>query len=188
MGIETKGQRRNKTRRACGSARWEYHRGCHALCPSPLKLVLFLVLGWLTVGLGGCGVKGPPVPLRQPDPLPAVVDLAHRIDNRQVTLTWRLQSPPDRQAARQARFIVRRFRTALDQPACESCPQVFETVSRMPYVETSDGAYALTLPVEAGFRYAFTVHLETGKLVGADSEPVKFEYPSDDHALPVEEP
>jgi hypothetical protein len=126
--------------------------------------------------------------LRQPDPLPAVVDLAYRIANRQVTLTWRLQSPPDRQAARQARFIVRRFRTALDQPICESCPQVFETVGRMPYVETSDGAYALTLPLNVGFRYTFKVHLEAGNLVGADCEPVQFDYPSDNIGVPVEEP
>lgn len=171
------------------AARWSCRRGgSHALRRSQLKLVLVLVLGWLTVGLGGCGVKGPPVPLRQQAPLPAVVNPAYRIANRQVTLTWRLQSSLDRQVARQARFIVRRFRRALDQPACESCPQVFETVGRMPYVETSDGAYVLTLPLEAGFRYAFTVHIETGNLVGADSEPLKFEYPSDDNVVPVEKP
>ncbi len=151
-----------------------------------LTLGLVLVLGWLVAG--GCGVKGPPIPLRQPAPLPAVTDLTYRVSDRQVTLTWRLPSPLDRQSAKRARFIIRRSRTALDQPACENCPRVVETVGRMPYVETTDMTYTDKLVIEAGYGYAFTVHLRTGNQVGPDGDPVQFDYPSNPLAVPVEEP
>ena len=151
-----------------------------------LMMVLALLTGWLS--LGGCGVKGPPVPLQQKRSLPAVTDLAYRVADRQVTLTWRMKSPLDRQAAREATFIVRRSKTALDQPACQTCLQVFETVSRLPYVETADASYALNLPLAAGFQYVFTVHLKIGGALGPDSAPLRFNYPSDGVAVPVEDP
>jgi hypothetical protein len=40
--------------------------------------------GWI-----GCGVKGPPVPPRQP-PVPAVSDLAYEVAGQAVMLTWSL--------------------------------------------------------------------------------------------------
>ena len=132
----------------------------------------------------GCGVKGPPVPLWKTPDLPSVTDLAYHEADGQVTLTWTLQSPLDAQAARQASFIVRRFRTALDQPSCENCPKVFETVGNIPYVETDDGSYTLTLSLDAGFRYAFMVHLQTEHDVGPDCDPVKFDYPMDKQDQP----
>jgi hypothetical protein len=151
-----------------------------------LKLVLAVVLGG---GLtGGCGVKGPPTPMWPPAPLPMVADLTCQVADGRVTLTWRLPSPLEDKAARQASFIIRRYRTALDQPACENCPRVFTTVETMPYVETADTAFSLNLALEAGYRYAFTVHLQTGNDVGPDADPVQFDYPSDEISVPVEEP
>jgi hypothetical protein len=48
----------------------------------------------------GCGVKGPPVPPRQP-PVPAVSGLAYRVADRAVILTWSLPGPlSGRQAKR----------------------------------------------------------------------------------------
>lgn len=137
---------------------------------------------------GGCGVKGPPTPLWPPAPLPMVSDLAYQMTDRQLTLTWRLLSPLEDKAARQAYFIIRRSQTALDQPPCEHCPRVFRTVERIPYVETTDAAYSLTLTLEAGYRYAFTVHLQSDKDVGPDCDPVQFDTPSDRLTLPAEEP
>lgn len=151
-------------------------------------LLAVLLMGWLVLGMGGCGVKGPPVPFRQPAPLPAVAHLGFGVADGRVTLTWRLKAPLDGEAARQARFIVRRSLTKLEGPACENCPMVFETVGTQPYVETADGIHAMTLPLETGYRYGFIVHLKTGKRVGPDSTPVQFDYPSDEVVVPVEEP
>jgi hypothetical protein len=133
-------------------------------------------------------VKGPPVPLRQPPPLPAVADLAHRVADRQVTLTWRLTAPLDNPTARQARFIVRRSQTALDAPACENCPLTFETVGRVPYVETADNTHAFIYSLEKGYRYGFTVHLKTNAGVGPESSLLRFDLRSNGSAVPVEEP
>jgi len=179
MGIESKGPIGGNPRILRNPHRLTARRDSHI----PLTLVLALVLGWFAL-IGGCGVKGPPVPLREPPALPSVTDLAHRVADGQVALTWRLQSPLDSRAARQASFIVRRSRTAFDQTACENCPRVFETVGNIPYVETDDGSYTLTLGLDAGFRYVFTVHLQTGRVVGPDGDPVQFDYPSDKRVQP----
>jgi len=186
MKIESKRQPGGKPKDVWYTDQRVCRKGGHRHGGLQLTLLLALVLGWLI--LGGCGVKAPPVPLQQPPALPAATDLAYRIAHHQVTLTWCVQSPLDRQAAKKADFVVRRFRTALDQPACENCPQVFETVGRIPYLETSDGAYALTLPLEAGFHHAFKVHLETTNRIGADSGPVQFDFPYKDTDEPIEYP
>ena len=172
MGIISKGPDWSTTSALKDADRWTGKR--HGL----ILLKLVLVLGWFVL-VAGCGVKGPPVPLQQTPALPSVTALAHRVADGQVTLTWQLQSALDSRTARQASFIVRRSRTALDQPSCENCPQVFETVGNIPYVETADGSYALKLGLDAGFRYVFMVHLRTGHDVGPDCDPVQFDYPMD---------
>lgn len=152
----------------------------------PLGLVLALLLAW--VGCSGCGVKAPPVPLRQPAPLPAVTDLAYRVADHAVVLTWTLSPPLDNKTARQASFIVRRSRTALDAVACENCPRVFEKVGTVPYVEADEKPFTLRLALEAGNRYVFTVRLRMDGVVGPDSNPAKFDYPLDEFGVPMEEP
>lgn len=179
MSIESKGNFGGKTSSLRNPGQWEGGRcGC-----TPIKLALILAVGWWVLATG-CGVKGPPVPLWQASPLPAVADLAGRVADGRVTLTWQLQSSLDSQAARQASFIIRRSRTAFDEPSCENCPQVFETVGNVPYVETDDGSYTLTLGLDAGFRYVFMVHLQTEHGIGPAGEPVQFDYPMDKHDQP----
>jgi hypothetical protein len=151
-----------------------------------LRLVLALLLAG--GGLGGCGVKGPPVPLRPQARLPAVTDLAYRVADHSVMLTWTLSPLLDGKAAKQASFIVRRSQTALDAPACENCPLVFEKVGTVPYVDAGDKPFALSLALETGHRYVFTVYLKMGGMKGPESNPVKFDYTSDEFVVPVEEP
>ena len=151
-----------------------------------LALILSLLLGG---GLaGGCGVKGLPTPLWPSAPLPVVSGLAYQMTDGQVTLTWRLPALLADKTAAQAYFIIRRSQSSLDPAVCENCPRVYRTVARIPYVETTNAAYSHPLVLQAGYRYAFTVHLQSGKDVGADCDPVQFDIPSDGTVSPVEEP
>ncbi len=142
----------------------------------------------LVVMLTACGVKGPPKPLWAPPPLSAIKDLAHRVDDGKLALSWQLASPLTARQAEQACFIVRRSRSPLDEPACETCPQVFETVGQLPYVESEGLAFTLKLPLEAGYRYLFKVHLEAGGEIGLESDPLEFDVPVDETAASSEEP
>ena len=151
-----------------------------------LRFGLVFLVYWS--GLGGCGVKGPPVPLRKPAPLPAVTDLAYRVTDGAVNLTWSLSPPLEGKAARQASFIVRRSQTALDAQACENCPQVFTTVGTVLYVDTGDRPFTARFALEAGYRYVFIVRLQKDGDVGPDSNPVKFDYTVENGVVPVEEP
>lgn len=127
--------------------------------------------------LVGCGVKGPPKPLYAPPPLPEITGFAYELADDKVTLNWQLTAPLTAGRGKQALFVIRRSQSALDQPNCEDCPQVFATTGKLPYVERENLAYVLDLPIEAGYRYLFTVHLETGGEVGPKSDPLKVEVP-----------
>jgi len=123
----------------------------------------------------GCGVKGPPVPPRQP-PFPAVVDLSYRVAGPAVTLGWSIPQALSGEQAGRSFFAVYRSRSALDQPACEGCPLVFDKVATMPYADSQGNRFAKVLPLDPGFRYVFKVRLETGQNFGPDSNLVRFDH------------
>ena len=126
----------------------------------------------LSVGYSGCGVKGVPVPPRQP-PIPAVADLAYALADRTVALTWRLPGPLSAKQARHAVFGIYRSRTALDESGCDGCPLVFEKAATVPYVHTPSNRFSIDAPLESGYRYVFKVRLETDGAAGPDSNMVQ---------------
>lgn len=142
---------------------------------------------FLLLGLGGCGVKGPPVPPRQPVP-PAVTDLAFQVADGSVTLTWRLTQPLSGKPAGPWAFGIYRARSVLDQPACDTCPLVFEKVGTVPYVEPQVDRFSTAIPLDAGYRYVFKVRLEKNRRAGPDSQPIRFDYPPPDPAGHSETP
>lgn len=142
----------------------------------PRRAVLLGLL-FLLPGLAGCGVKGPPMPPRQP-PLPAVKALAFQVADGSVTLTWSLAQPLAGKSAGGWAFGIHRSRSALDQPACDGCPLVFERVGAVPADGSPNGRFSFAMPLAAGYHYAFKVRLEKSGRAGPDSQPVRFDYPA----------
>jgi hypothetical protein len=143
-----------------------------------------LLLVW---GISGCGVKGPPVPPRQP-PLPAVTDLSYRLTQQTVALTWRLSAPPTGSWDRDWVFGIYRSRSSLDQPPCDGCPLVFAKVATLPYTDTDNLRFSTDVPLVPGYRYVFKVRLETTHRAGPDSNTVTFDDPSVESMQPSETP
>lgn len=123
----------------------------------------------------GCGVKGPPVPARLPS-VPAVLDLACRVEGSSGTLTWRLAESLPAGRTRRTTFGLYRSRSQIGQPDCDDCPVVFEKVSTLPYVAPDNGWFSTEVPLNAGVRYLFKVRLETDGAAGPDSLPVACEW------------
>jgi hypothetical protein len=136
---------------------------------------LFLLL---SVGYSGCGVKGPPLPPKQP-PVPAVVDLAYVLADHTIALSWRLPGPLSAKQANQAAFGLYRSRTPLADSDCDGCPLVFEKVATVPYVHTESNRFSIDAPLEPGYRYVFKVRLETDGGAGPDSNRVQVDHLTD---------
>ena len=138
-------------------------------------IVLSGIFFLLSVSYFGCGVKGPPVPPRQP-PVPAAADLAYVVADHTIALTWRLPGPLSAKQASQAAFGLYRSRTALAESGCDGCPLVFEKVATVPYVHTESNRFSFDAPLEPGYRYVFKVRLETDGGTGPDSNPVQVDH------------
>ncbi len=136
---------------------------------------IFLLLGF---SYFGCGIKGPPVPPRQP-PVPVVLDLAYQVADRVIMLTWRLPGPLFGRQANHATFGLYRSRTTLAEPVCDGCPLVFEKVKTVPFVYTDTNRYSADASLDPGYRYVFKVRLETDGGAGPDSNPVQLDHLSD---------
>jgi hypothetical protein len=144
-----------------------------------VKMIILAGLCWL-IGIGwfGCGVKGPPVPPRQPLS-PAAPRLTFQVTGASVTLAWSLPEPLSGRQTKQARFVVYRSQTDLDQAACDDCPLVFQKWETIPYVHADANPYSVTAPLDPGYRYVFKVRVETDGRVGPDSNSVQVDYESD---------
>jgi hypothetical protein len=136
--------------------------------------ILFGLLLLLSTAYFGCGVKGPPVPPRQP--LVPAVELSYQVDDQTVRLTWRLPGPLAAKQAKDAAFVVYRSRTALAEPPCDGCPLVFEKAASVAYVDSDSNRFSIDKPLESGYRYVFKVRLETDSGAGPDSNPVRFDH------------
>ena len=126
----------------------------------------------------GCGVKGPPVPPHQP-PLPGVTDLAYQRVDGTVVLARGLDGPLTSRQAQEAAFVVYRSRSRLSDPACDTCPLIFDKVTTLPYADTPDRRFTAELPVERGYRYTFKVELESGSAIGKKTASVTFDLPAE---------
>ena len=138
-------------------------------------IVLSGIFFLLSVSYFGCGVKGPPVPPRQPL-VPTVADLAYAVTDHTIALTWRLPGPLSTKQANQAAFGLYRSRIALAESGCDGCPLVFEKVATVPYVHTESNRFSFDAPLEPGYRYVFKVRLETDGGTGPDSNPVQVDH------------
>ena len=115
----------------------------------------------------------------QAPPLPALHDLAYRVDGVVLTLAWRLTDRLDRRQASDAVFHVYQSRSELSAPACDGCPLVFEKVASVPYVDTVDNHFTTVLTVDAGYRYAFKVRLSTDGQPSEETETIGFDLPAE---------
>jgi len=143
---------------------------CAAKVPILMGLLLLFGLSYF-----GCGVKGPPVPLRQPS-IPAVTDLDYQVTDQTIVLTWRLLAPPSAKQANRAAFGLYRSRTGMAEATCDDCPLVFEKVATVPYVYSKDNRFSIDLPLDLDFRYVFKVRLEMDNGVGPDSNLVQVDH------------
>lgn len=132
----------------------------------------------LTAGLVGCGVKGPPVAPAAP-PIPSVADLSYQLDRGSVTLGWRLPARLSRKQARVSVFGVYQSRRQLAEGTCEGCPQVFEKVAAVPYMQTDGNRFSTLVNLEPGFRYVFKVQLEINGQAGVGAQRIALDYPPD---------
>ena len=138
----------------------------------PILVGFFLLLG---VVCFGCGVKGPPLPPGLP-PVPAVADLAYRVADQTITLTWHLPGPLAAKQAKNATFGLYRSQTALAESPCDGCPLAFEKAASVAYVDSETNRFSIDMPIETGYRYVFKVRLETDRGAGPDSNPVRFDH------------
>lgn len=141
------------------------------------RWILAGIILLFSVGFLGCGIKGPPVP-PQRLPVPAVTRLAYQVADGSVTLNWSLPGPLSGRQARLAVFCLYQSRSALELPACDGCPLVFEKVATVPYVHTDANRYTTDTTLDPGYRYLFKVRIETGDGKGPDSNSVQFDYPA----------
>jgi hypothetical protein len=82
----------------------------------------YLLAAVLLAAGAGCGIKGPPVPLKK-EPPPQVVDLAARLEGDRVILSWSLGKEGDEIEA--AHFVVMRHCEPAQRPDCPACPKRF---------------------------------------------------------------
>jgi hypothetical protein len=132
------------------------------------RLAVFVLVAAV---LFGCGVKAPPVPPRLP-PLPGVADLAYRLADGVVALDWRVDGPLTSGQARKAAMVT--------DPACETCPLIYDKVATLPFRDTPGQRFSTELPVDPGYRYTFKVQLEAGTTVGKQAGPIAFDLPAED--------
>ena len=87
------------------------------------KLFLaYLLAAALAVSGAGCGIKGPPIPLKK-EPPPQVADLEARLEGDRVILVWAMGKEGDEIEA--DHFVVMRHCEPAQKPACPACPKRF---------------------------------------------------------------
>lgn len=109
---------------------------------------------------------------------PPAVTLNYRLDGASVQLQWEMASDFSNKVARQATFAIYRSRQDLFEGTCDDCPLVFEKVSTQPFGQTDGNRFSSVETLDPGYGYAFKVRLEIRGQAGADSNTVRFEYPS----------
>lgn len=134
-----------------------------------LSLVIFACLV-----VAACGVKAPPVP---PDYAPpaAVTDLGYTLEEQgSVVLSWSISGREREKGANVQGARVYRSKDALDSPACEDCPRIYNIAADLP-LEQDKMVYRE--PLQKGFRYYYKIVIyDEGNHDSEDSNVVNFEY------------
>lgn len=141
------------------------------------KILLSVMLACFSMGggLGGCGVKTPPVP-PQSEPPPAVTDLAGTIEGDTIRLRWTIpawQSDQDELAV----FRIYRSQIPISEIFCEDCPIAFDLIDEVPISRANreTGIMTYTDRLEKGNRYIYRILpvTEQGR-IGAQSNVIRF--------------
>jgi hypothetical protein len=126
----------------------------------------------LTVLLGGCGKKGPPIPPNLTPPS-GVSLLEVAADGAQVSLRWQLNRP----SADVTGYAIYRSAYPLSDPECPTCRQKFVKIASM---EQSTGKAQMTFSqaVDRGFRYTYKIRpFDKWERLGPDSNPLGVDVP-----------
>jgi len=143
-----------------------------------LHLSVLMALAFL---FSGCGKKGPPVAPHQEKP-PPVNDLAFRVDEDFLVLSWTISQSKVTRFSDPGGFIVHRSKEKLSEPECKNCPILFQRVADIPIrwkdAKASDKQTMTYKEIlEKGFRYKYKVtrYTNTG-IMGSDANTVSFIY------------
>ena len=144
----------------------------------PPKLLVFVLLcASLSLGLVNCGKKGPPKAPRRENP-PAVIDLRHRIEGRQIELTWSIPAEESRHQDDLAGFKVYRSKVTQSEAECDECPLKFNLIGDVPILKNDEPTpMKFNDELEAGYRYVYLVRgYGENQMISEDSNLVEFAY------------
>ena len=131
--------------------------------------------------IGGCGIKGPPVPPQRYRPA-AVADLSYELIDDRAVLRWSVAGPGDQAARAAAGCAVYRARLALAGTDCTDCDASYKKVAdvAVPGDATQQDLHQLRYVDSAlapGFEYAYRVRCSSAAGATSDeSNVVRFEY------------
>lgn len=143
----------------------------------PAFFIAIIVIGHLS----GCGKKGPPVPPPRYLP-PAVTDLVHRVDGRNLTLSWTIPDPAGQKKAATDGCVVYRARQSVSESQCTGCPVPYVSVAEIPVGQRPNGSgqtrvltYTETLLPDFTYTYKVVCFTRVGG-PGDDSNVVNFSF------------
>jgi hypothetical protein len=142
-------------------------------------LLILAAILVLAVVLSSCGKKTAPIPPQAIIPLP-ITDLAHRLDDRGVSLSWSapVRSEEGEPLPAIARFLVERAEYELAD-FCKNCPVRY---TELAVVDGKGGGEKFLYrdeQLQAGHIYYYRVKSEVGwREISRPSEPVRFEWPA----------
>jgi predicted small lipoprotein YifL len=128
-----------------------------------------------------CGIKGPPVAPQRTPPA-AVGNLRAVVDGQQIRLSWSVPQAAVDGSSGLSGFYLFRWRSSLDEAACNNCPRTFERVADIDAQngQAQDGgqlAFSGQDTLQGGYRYAYkVVGYSADGLKSADSNMLNFDY------------
>ncbi|MBI9083824.1 MAG: hypothetical protein JEZ11_09525 [Desulfobacterales bacterium] len=138
-----------------------------------------LMILMAAVWLSACGRKAAPVPPRYLPP-PVVRDLAGRMTDNQMTLTWTLPAGDDGTGPAES-VVVYRHRSVAGDAICPGCPPIYTPLATVP-VDGGKGSekrfsMVYRTQLERGYRYLFKV-VARGRdgVPGSDSNLVQIDF------------
>jgi hypothetical protein len=136
-------------------------------------LVTVLLAGMLF----GCGRKLPPSPPAQYMP-PAVADLAFRLEENRVTLSWTVPQPQDKHQPAPAGFRIFRARQVSAEEGCSTCKLDFWQTGDVPSRGKKPGSpLQFSEALLTGYKYVYKVVAYDGKgYEGKDSKSIEFTF------------
>ena len=139
------------------------------------RCAAILVSVFLAGMLFGCGRKLPPSPPQQYMP-PVVADLAFRLEENRVTLSWTVPQPLDKDQPAPAGFRIFRARQLSSEADCSSCKLDFRQTGDVTSKGKKPGSplhFSETLL--SGYKYVYKVVAYDAKgFDGKDSKSIEF--------------